>query len=358
MSAPGPDIELERAEQAATWAARLADGALPLAQQDEFQAWLDADPLNGDALEEVVGAWRSVEHYAASPQMMALREAALASARRTSRNHLRPASRRMIWGLLAATLLIVIGGAGLWAWTSPHVYRTEVGERRIVVLNDGSKISLDGATEVRVSYVGDRRRLWLDHGRAKFDVAKDSLRPFSVAAADKVVVATGTAFSVERVQGQVRVVLYEGHVALLQRDGGKPPQTLTLGAEAADKSLKPGREMILAVAPQAASAMSPQVARDATVTAADPVRSLAWEGGQLVFEDEPLSVAVERMNRYADKPLRIADPHTAQLRISGVFRAGDTEAMVQGLEAAFQVHVRRGADSLVLFSKSASAPAD
>lgn len=343
------------AEQAATWAARLADGRLPADKEAEFQAWLDADPRNGAVLEEIVGSWHAVESYAATPQLMAMREAALASARRSGRTRTPP--RYVALGLLAATLLLMV--AGLWAWQTPRTYQTGVGERRVVALSDGSKMSLDGATVVKVRYSGDRRRLWLQAGRAKFDVAKDSLRPFSVAAADKVVVATGTAFSVERVQGQVRVVLYEGHVALLQREGGVRPQSLTVGpVRELAAQVTAGNEITLTTAPEAASATAPQLAKDATVTVADPVRSLAWEGGQLVFEDEPLSVAVERMNRYAKQPLRIADSQTAGLRISGVFRAGDTEAMVQGLEAAFQVHVRRGGDALVLFSQPAYSPAD
>src|SRR3546814_10479709 len=41
------------------------------------------------------------------------------------------------------------------------------------------------------------------------------LRPFSVAAAGKIVVATGTEFSVELLGRETRVILYEGHVAVL-----------------------------------------------------------------------------------------------------------------------------------------------
>src|SRR3546814_14684556 len=44
---------------------------------------------------------------------------------------------------------------------------------------------------------------------------KDPLRPFSVAAAGKIVVATGTEFSVELLGRETRVILYEGHVAVL-----------------------------------------------------------------------------------------------------------------------------------------------
>jgi transmembrane sensor len=344
-----------RAEQAAIWAARLADGQVPPEQRAEFQAWLDADPGNAAALEEIIGAWQAVEHYAASGQMMALREAALASARRTMHSRAITLPRRaMIWTAIAATLVLAIGGAGVWTWLTPRTYETGVGERRVVALSDGSKVSLDAATVVRVRFTGAERRLWLTQGRAKFDVAKNPLRPFSVQAADDVVVATGTAFSVEMVQNQVHVVLYEGHVALLQRGDDGVRRTVSLGPALApaDRLLTPGREVILAQTP------APQSALAATqVERADPVRSLSWEAGLLVFDDEKLGVAVERMNRYAEKPLIIGDAAAAEVRISGVFRAGDTDALVQGLAAAFDVKSRVGPQGVTLFKAPGRPPA-
>ncbi|MDZ4374478.1 MAG: FecR domain-containing protein, partial [Phenylobacterium sp.] len=190
--AAGLTPDLERAEHAAGWALRLIDGEISAEHQAEFGAWLAADPANGKALEEIVGAWQAIERYAANDRMMALREAALASGRRAMRRGAtrrggRPAiSRRVGLGLIAASLVMMAGGGGLYAWLSPRTYETGVGERRLVALPDGSKVSLDAATVVRVAYSGENRRLWLDHGRAKFDVAKDPLRPFSVTAADKV----------------------------------------------------------------------------------------------------------------------------------------------------------------------------
>jgi transmembrane sensor len=347
----------QRAQLAATWAARLADGQVPEEQQAEFQAWLDADPANGAALDEIVGAWRTVEHYAASAQVMALREAALASARRSLRRREQAwPPRRIAWALMAATLLLAIVGGGTWAWFSPRTYETGVGERRVVALSDGSKVSLDAATVVKVSYTRENRRLWLERGRARFEVARNPLRPFSVTAADEVVVATGTAFSVELVQKQVRVVLYEGHVMLLDRDGDGARRTVAVGAKRlpADQLLAPGRELILPAHPAAQVAT---VASAAMVAPSDPVRSLSWEGGQLVFEDEPLGLVIERMNRYAETPLSLGDPAAADLRISGVFRAGDTEALVQGLAAAFDVKARNGPNGVELFGGQARRPA-
>ena len=339
----------DRAEQAATWAARLADGLESPRQEADFQAWLDADPLNGTALDEIVMAWRTVETYAASAEVMALRQAALASGRRGLRRRAQASSVRQLgWALAAACLVLMLAIGGAWYRYTPRVYETGVGERRLVALSDGSKLSLDAATVVKVRYTGDRRQLWLERGRARFEVAHNPLRPFSVTAGDEVVVATGTAFSVELVKREVRVVLYEGHVMVLDRTHDEVRRTVAVGERRlpADELLAPGRELILPV-----TVASQAVPRASVVASLDPSRSLSWEAGQLVFEDEPLELVVERMNRYASTPLVIADATTGAIRVSGVFRAGDTEALVQGLSAAFGVKSRTGPAGVTL-SKS------
>ncbi len=359
MSRGDPPHEERRIEQAAAWAARLADGKVGSAQQQQFDRWLQDEPANGAALEEIVDAWDAVEHYAAAEPMIALREAALASARRSSYGRvLRGRARAWAPWLAAACLLMILALPAAWLATRPTTYATTVGERRTVVLADGSTVSLDADSEVRTRYTDKERRLWLMRGRAQFNVAKNPLRPFSVQAADDVVVATGTAFSVELLKKQVRVVLYEGHVALIQRGAQGPRPILTVQGDRAERLLAPGREIILdpvVVSTPAVAGPAPAFrSAVADVGAADPIRSLAWEEGLLAFQDEPLSVVAERMNRYTDTPLVAADAATAGVRISGVFRASDTDALIEGLSAGFDIRARNNGRSITLYKRPAA----
>lgn len=356
MSAFSTHLANPAVEAAALWAMRLAESELTAEQQAEFDAWLDADPRHGELLEEIMGAWRSVDRYASAEPMTALRQQALASAGRSMRRGKRSfMPRELVGGLIAAGLLLAIGGGVLWARLTPQTYETGLGERRVVALKDGSKISLDADTVVKVRYSSDKRLLWLDRGRAKFDVAKDALRPFSVTAADKMVVATGTAFSVELINAQVRVVLYEGHVAVLKRepqDGTDAARAtpVEVGSAPADRLLTPGRELVMP--DRSPAQLAPEAAM---LEPADPERSLSWEGGLLVFIDEPLDIVVQRMNRYAAKPLAVGDAATGRLKISGVFRAGDTESLVQGLALGFGVQARPSSERTALYAGAARA---
>lgn len=350
MKRPHADLNSDaRLEAASAWCLKLADGALLPGEQQRFEAWLGADPENRRAFEDAVGVWKAVDATSLSPRLLTLRRDALASVERANRARWRRPHRAPWISAIAASLVLAVAGAWLWSSLSPTTYRTGVGERRVVVLSDGSKVSLDAATQVKVRYAANARNLWLDRGRAKFDVAKDARRPFTVAAADKLVRATGTAFSVELVQGQVQVVLYEGHVAVLSTRQGAPPTPLilraptaasTTGPVEADEVLTPGRQLV-----------APLEVATATVAPVDPVRSLAWEGGQLVFEGEPLASAVERVNRYSDEKIRIGDPAAGAVRIDGVFTAGDTEAFLEGVTEVFPIRARATAEGRVLVSR-------
>lgn len=338
--------EHARLEAAGAWCLRVAEGELTAAEQMRLEAWLSADPANRAAFEDTVGVWAGVEEAGLNAEVIGLRRSALSALERNRRR--RPVGGFMRMAAALVVGVVLAGGIGLWLSQRPQTLETGVGERRVVVLADGSRVSLDGATEVQVRYARDRRALWLLHGRAKFDVAKDAARPFTVAAADKSVRATGTRFSVELLQNRVRVVLYEGHVLVRERGGGStsaaPLQlaanTAGATARAADVALTPGHELVAAVD-----------ARMAEVAPADPLRSLAWEGGQLVFVDEPLSSVVERVNRYAPRRLRIGDAAAGQVRVDGVFSAGDTEAFVEGVTGLLPVRAVDQGDEIALVSR-------
>lgn len=303
-------LELERAEAAARWCVRLCEGQMTGAARVEFTRWLTEDPHHRAAFDQAVATWEEVDAAEATPELLSLRVEALESLRRAQRARAgrRLRGGRTPWVLAASVVLAVLLGAAAWWYLTPQRFSSGVGERRTVLLADGSLISLDASSEVLVRYSAGLRTLHLVRGRAKFEVAEDPQRPFSVRAADRDVVATGTVFSVEIVQREVRVVLYEGRVSVAGL-GQRTP-------------LSAGEELIAPVSlPQG------------RIETVDAARSSSWESGWLEFVDEPLESAVERVNRYARDPVSVGDATAANVRVSGVFSAGDTRAFVEGVTA-------------------------
>ncbi|WBT06364.1 FecR domain-containing protein [Brevundimonas vesicularis] len=330
----------ERDLQAVEWCLTLAEGELDGMAHQDFEAWI-ADGDNAAALDDALRVWRVADQAADLPEVLRLRQRGLKAFQQAQgqrwRHHVPP----LRWVAVAAAVggLIVLSAM---FYTPTQVYRTGVGERQVAMLADGSRLSLDADTEVRVRLGGSRRDLTLARGRAKFDVARDPLRPFAVTAGAKVVVATGTSFSVELIRREARVLLYEGHVALMDRTQAEATSGETKSGRdstATYTALQPGREYVarLDLPPSA-----PQV------TVVDPVRSLSWEAGQLNFEDEPLSSALERVNRYSRRKVRLSDPRLGRLPVNGVFEAGDVDAFVEAMTAFNGLHAIESDDGVTL----------
>ena len=336
-------------EAAAHWCVQLSDGPLPDHDWDRFQQWLGSDPDHQDLFERTVAAWTAIEHQASQPELLRMRGEALESMHDAGRARWK--RRRLKWrGISSIAACLVLIMVGVFAWQQmPTTYSTGVGERRVVELEDGSTVSMDAATQLKVRYLGDRREVWLLNGRAKFSVAKEPLRIFSVQVGERKVVATGTQFSVEKIANDVRVILYEGHVAVMDTSFEKP-RPLLIGSDlrTIEQALEPGSELIAknAFPPPAPYFKSAQKSPKPGpyIVPIDPRKSLSWEAGLLEFTDEALPDAVERMNRYGTVQLNADTITDRSILISGRFKGGDTEAFVEGVTSLFPVRAIRKPD--------------
>lgn len=342
MNTATNDNAATRDEQAATWCFRFAEAPLGPEEHGALIAWIESDPANAAALEEAVAVWQAADAANATPEMIRFRAEAVTALRDANARRWRLRSSPRLWrwaGSIAACVALVVAGL-LFLHDPARVYQTEVGERSIVKLEDGTRLTLDAASRVEVRMDADRRRLTLLAGRAKFDVARDPLRPFSVLAGNRLTVATGTSFSVELLPGQMRVILYEGAVEVLD-DGAKALETrATPGPVAPATALTPGHELIAST-----------VDTRRHIVDADTERSMGWESGSLSFDRDPLALAIERVNRDAQTRLVIEDRVIANFPISGVFAAGDVDAFVEGVSTLYPVTATPVDGTIVLTRK-------
>ena len=74
-----------------------------------------------------------------------------------------------------------------------------------------------------------------------------------------------------------------------------------------------------------------------------------WTQGELVFKEHRLDALLAEANRYSTTKLTLADPALAEISVSGVFRAGNQDALVSALERGWGLHARRvGPDEIRL----------
>lgn len=256
----------------------------------------------------------------------------------------RPRRGFVFTGLVSvATLLLVVAvAAHYWLSRPANRYSTPVGGIASVPLKDGSRITLNTATEVQVALSGKERDIELARGEAFFDVAKDAKRPFVVNAGKKRVIAVGTQFSVLRDGNDVRVIVSEGTVRIEDRSQTPAPPVLPLTAAAS-------ADAVLLSAGSVAHAGA-----DGVLVQQEPLTQieaqLSWRSGFLMFRDQTLAAAAAEFNRYNERQIVIRDPIIAGLKIEGNFRATNVDAFIRLLESGFPIHATESDGQIVLSS--------
>jgi transmembrane sensor len=335
MSTPNSrPVDPVKLEQAAAWRIALAERGIETSA--DFESWLAQDQ-NSAAWARVQAPWTFLSEHAAAPEMMAARRDALDYAHQQSRaRYDRPRARWRTFAIAASLLLSVLCSGSYWYATSPDVYETGVGERRIVKLADGSSMTIDAGSLIKVWLERSARKVELLRGQARFDVAHDTSRPFSVHAGDRTVVATGTSFNVDLLGSRLLVTLIEGSVLVLpDRAGG--PSARQGGAAPPQVRLSPGQQL-MAVAMQGTEAQVSEVSVDKTT---------AWEAGELVADDERLGTIVERINRYSARPILIEDQSVRDLKISGIFKFDDSMTFTNAVSEYLPVIASTGPDGSI-----------
>jgi transmembrane sensor len=271
--------------------------------------------------------------------------------------------RGWIRGTLAASLVLAAAGALTWyISTSGPYYHTAVGGIASVPMNDGSKVTLNTESAIRLAVSETERRVQLERGEAFFEVAKDPNRPFVVSAGNKRVVAVGTKFSVRRDGNDLRVFVTEGKVRLeddsLLASSAVPSsyESSPIPDSSIVKHRDDGNVMLLAAGTIARAGDSGVIVQEKPLPEVEDY--LSWRSGYLTFRDSPLADAVAEFNRYNERKIFIQDPSVAAIRFSGKVRPTSAEGFVRLLEDAFPIHAEHVDGRIVLTeSQSSGGPA-
>lgn len=301
---------LERAtlrSEAAHWFNLQRSGDMTLDDEQRFHEWLDQSDAHRDAYRLVDRAWMIAGTIPQDPEMLGEPEPV--------------AARRSPWRrylAMAASLLLVVtvswgvyqmGVPGFGGGQDQH-FRTGVGQTTTVTLPEGSIVTLDSETEMRLRESPRERRVDLVGGRAFFRVAADPSRPFIVNAGGKSVRAIGTAFEVAFEHGNMVVTLAEGKVRVEEAAAGSGSGT----------DMAPGGQLVIGAD------------HNWTLRRVDVAKETSWTEGRLIFMRDPLSEAVAEMNRYSTRKLAFKDGKIPDRQVVGVFEAGDVDGFVKAME--------------------------
>ncbi|MBD8873945.1 FecR domain-containing protein [Rhodanobacter sp. DHB23] len=315
---------------AADWWTRLRDPRGAEASVEQWLDWTARDERHLAAFEYVSAFGARLGRLDATARRQLLGEFAPVAA----------PHRRWLPMAAAASVaaLLVAGGCLLW-WgrvagnaVVQATYASSTGQNRDIVLADGSRVALGGASRLSVRFTAGQRLATLEAGEAYFQVKHDARHPFEVVAGGITVHDIGTAFDVRRSGGEVAVAVTEGQVRVAA--AGDAANTLDAGAE---------QRVVWNAATHALSL--------GTTT---PEQAAGWRGNRLEFVDEPLAVVLASVNRYSDRPVRLEGADLAGLSFTGTVHADDIDGWLRALPQVFPLQVAMGEHAVTLSANTAA----
>jgi transmembrane sensor len=200
----------------------------------------------------------------------------------------------------------------------PTAYATAKGEMRTVPLGDGTTVTLNTDTRIKVYEDEGQRRVRVVRGEVLIEGAS------VVEVGDKHLEASGATFVVRKFEDRpAEVLVQDGRVVLAEPSQPNafalPPNTST--------SLPDGKNWQLTA-----------------LSFGQMGRELAWREGKIALQGETLAEAVALYARYSDTPIVIADSDLASMQVTGLFAVNNPLGFSRAVAEVFnaQVHQQDG----------------
>jgi transmembrane sensor len=298
------------AREAARWHADMLEPVSEKARAS-FEDWRAADPAHAEV-------------YAEFEPISGLATGLPRPARDQSRRveYWRPAFGVAIPAVLivgAALLLVGRGAAPLFAAVTnpgPAV--------RVVRLADGSVVALDHGAALSVRVDPSIRRVRLQAGRARFNIADNDTRPFVICDSIGCVQSTGGVVDVAMHTNYPDVVSLRGPVVLITK--------------------RSGSDRAVSLSPGSAADISGSTVTPASVSR----RQRLWPVARAGFNKAPLATIVAAANKLGQPVIRLDGSDLGTLRVTGVLDLRDTRILAEKLAAALHLTVKVRPDEIVL----------
>ena len=301
-----PSSDPRLVDQAIQWMIKLRFNSADDASTTAFEKWLQTSAAHQEAWQRVATMNDDFNQLSAQVSRHALTGARHRISRREGLK---------VLGLFA-------GAAGL-TWLGRDYtplpalladYRTAVGERRWVALNDGSKVQLNSASAIDIALNAEGRLVNLHQGEILVNTGGD-LRPFWVHTRDGYLRALDTRL-LEREESQgTLLAVQKGAVAVF--------------ADSHDASarqvIKPGEQVLF----------NRSGIRPSPTNGLDP---WAWSDGVISAQNMRLDDFLVELGRYRNGLVRCSEA-VAGLRVSGTYQLDDTDQVLKLVAQSLPIDV-------------------
>jgi len=292
--------------EALDWLIRLREAPGDAGLRADHCRWLEAHPAHLAAWHGACVTWQvlgAARRAAPAPRIVPMRRPGRAFAPR-------------MMALAAAVALALIVGPELWLRIEAD-HRTGTAETQVILLDDGSRLTLDADSAVQLQFSAGYRDVRLLRGAAFFEVAADPARPFTVRSGGLSATALGTAFEVAEAGGTTAVAVTEGVVAIAGAGDANPPGPLRGGDWARlgpDGQIEQGQ--------------------------GDPAMFGGWRSGLLVVEDRPAAEVADALERHTGGRTVMLGGASSR-HVTGYFDLSNPEAALLTLADSLDLRLRQ-----------------
>lgn len=297
-------------EQAIAWLLKMHGQDLTDQDGSDFVSWLN-QPGCAEAYHEVEQMYRDLQVVVDTPLFRAklIPNTTKPTAHKSALRYAFTTACAIAFTLIVLTQFARPLGQ---AWQNHFAdIVTATGEIRETQLSDGSQLLLNTNSAVSLVFDDRQRRIILHHGQARFFVAPQQGRPFTVHVGDLDVVALGTQFDIYKKSDDAVEIVVQQHqvmVALSNSD---------LTPESSSEKIAEGQYLIYHPG-QGLEKPLEQISSSDT----------AWQQHQLVVDARPLSELIAELQRYRSGRIFLASSDIANLKVSGVFSLDKPDAVL------------------------------
>lgn len=231
-------------------------------------------------------------------------------------------------GIAASVLLVTVSAVfyvhDYFLYTT---FSTEYGMTKSIILEDGSEVTLNANSTLKVpKNLTSYREVWLK-GEAFFSITKKSDKArFFVHTDNLNVEVLGTKFNVNSRHENTEVVLNEGSIKL----------TANLPAIKKPLMMHPG---------EFASLSKEDVTFNKKTV--KPEKYNAWQTNVLVFDEAPLSVVAQEIEDYYGVEVQITNTELSKRILTGTMPNNDLGIVLKSLSTSFNVSIVRENNKII-----------
>lgn len=300
-------------EHANDWLIKLETDGLSNQEEERFVEWLTANDKHGEAFHCAEQTWKLMQQSAAHNKTM----------KQPSR-----------WLAMAASILLVVLSSLWWPdlyYSLSADFMTSTGERKVIMLEDGSTATLNTNSAIAVELTNQKRVVTLLKGEVYVEVASIPDNSFSVIAGDLQATALGTAFIVNMENDLGPSVVVTEHKVSVEG----------IGLNVDKKLLNKGQQTRLLKDRQLFT----------VVDEVDVSQSKGWLNGRYVFKQQSLEYVVNELKRHVNTTIIIRGDTLGDSKITGILNLDDPMTSLEDLTAPLNIKIRTITSYIVILER-------